>query len=126
MRRDGPFVCSGAQPISARCGAGNGIQERFPAQGGQPLSLGLGHGTAALRTALLVLLQMLTQLAGFGRLNAGGDSTWRGARGGMRGGVQETAMAGAAKPCGFAAERWLASPYRPSCGVWPAGSSSIP
>ncbi|SFH01669.1 hypothetical protein SAMN02787118_13855 [Streptomyces mirabilis] len=35
-------------------------------------------------------------------------------------------MAGSAKPCGFAGERWLASPYRPSCGVWPAGSSSIP
>lgn len=52
--------------------------------------------------------------------------TWRGARGGLRGSVQEAAMAGSAKPCGFAAERWLASPYRLSCGVWPARSSSIP
>ncbi len=38
----------------------------------------------------------------------------------------EIAMAGSAKPCGFAGEGWLASPYRPSCGVWPAGSSSFP
>lgn len=35
-------------------------------------------------------------------------------------------MAGSAKPYGFAVEGWLASPYRPSCGVWSAGSSSIP